>query len=577
LESSRNLSQHIQDLEVQLNSVTDPRLRIDILNELAWVIHLNDQEKARSLVEQSYQLASSGKFEQMPYLAGLAGSLRSQAALNNDAGNYDLALSQSLRALEILEGLADDGSETNLMLLDVLGNISWTYRSFGDYGVAAEYAMKALKRAQALGDSQHEFGMLNILSVIYAESNDLNAALEIGQKVVQHCRLVGHVRGESIALNNLALTYLELGSGAQALEACRKSLDLAREHGIDRVALTALSTMGEVYLGIKDFVNAEDYLLQALGLARQHKAGSDEFECLLNLGKVYQSRQNDQAALSAIQSALAISRASNDRRGEFQCHELLAEIYEKRNEFTAALQHFKEFHTLKETVFNENSAKRLAGLQVSHQVETAKRDAEIHYLKTVELKQEIDERKRTQVILEKLASLDSLTGLLNRREFFLLGEREFQVAQESGRPLTAILLDLDHFKQINDAHGHVAGDEVLIHTTEMLRESLRLGEIIGRYGGDEFIILLPGSNCDQGQQVAGRLCEKMASRTIATSKGDLSLTLSLGVVGLRESQSTSLEMLFDLADQALYAAKRAGGNQLAVYDSSHSQDPTRPI
>ena len=568
MESSRNLSQHIQDLEVQLNSVTDPRLRIDVLNELAWVIHLNDQEKARSLVEQSYQLASSGKFEQMPYLAGLAGSLRSQAALNNDAGNYDLALSQSLRALEILESLADDGSETNLMLLDVLGNISWTYRSFGDYGVAAEYAMKALKRAQALGDSQHEFGMLNILSVIYAESNDLNAALEIGQKVVQHCRLVGHVRGESIALNNLALTYLELGNGAQALEVCRKSLDLAREHGIDRVALTALSTMGEVYLGIKDFGHAEDYLLQALGLARQHKAGSDEFECLLNLGKVYQSQQNDPAALSAIQSALAISRASNDRRGEFQCHELLAEIYEKRKEFTAALQHFKEFHALKETVFNENSAKRLAGLQVSHQVETAKRDAEIHYLKTVELKQEIDERKRAQEILEKLASLDSLTGLLNRREFFVLGEREFQVAQGNGQPLTAILLDLDHFKQINDAHGHVAGDEVLIHTTEMLRKSLRLGEIIGRYGGDEFIILLPGSNCNQGQQVAERLRAEMASQTIATTRGDLSLTLSLGVVGLRESQSTSLEMLFDLADQALYAAKRAGGNQLAVYNKT---------
>ena len=571
MESSKTLSQHIQDLEVQLNSVTDQRLRIDILNELAWAIHLNDQEKARSLVEQSYQLASTGKFEQKPYLAGLAGSLRSQAALNNDAGNYDLALSQSLQALEILEGHSEDGSETNLMRLDVLGNISWTYRSYGDYGVAAEYAIKALKLAQALGDSQHEFGMLNILSVIYAESNDLNAALEIGQKVVQHCRSVGHVRGESIALNNLALTYLELGNGAQALETCQESLDLARKHGIERVALTALSTMGEVYLGLKDFVNAEDYLLQALALARQHKAGSDEFECLLNLGKVYRSRQNDQAALSAFQSALAISQASNDRRGEFQCHALLAEIYEKRKELTAALRHFKEFHALKETVFNENTAKRLAGLQVSHQVETAKRDAEINYLKTIELKREIDERKRAQEILEKLVTLDPLTGLLNRREFFLLGEREFQVAQGSGQPLTAILLDLDHFKQINDSLGHVAGDQVLIHTTKMLHASLRLGEIIGRYGGDEFIILIPGSNCNQGQQVAERLRAEMASQTIATTKGDISLTSSLGVAGLAESQSSSLEMLLDLADQALYAAKRAGRNQTAVYNGSHSQ------
>ncbi len=109
--------------------------------------------------------------------------------------------------------------------------------------------------------------------------------------------------------------------------------------------------------------------------------------------------------------------------------------------------------------------------------------------------------------------------MLNRREFFLLGEREFQVAQGSGQPLTAILLDLDHFKQINDSLGHVAGDQVLIHTTKMLHASLRLGEIIGRYGGDEFIILIPGSNCNQGQQVAERLRAEMASQTIAHNQG----------------------------------------------------------
>jgi diguanylate cyclase (GGDEF)-like protein len=560
----------VPELEAQLKSATDKRARIDILNELAWVIHLNDQEKARSLAEQAYELASSGEFEEKAYLPGLAGSLRSLAALNNDAGNYDMALSQSLRALEILEGISDNRPETKIMMLDIFGNISWTYRSYGDYGVAAEYAMKALKVAQAVGDRQHESGMLNILSVIYAESNDLNAALEIGQKVLRYCRELGHVRGESIALNNLALTYLELGNGAQALQACQESLRLARENGIDAVALTALSTMGEVYLGIKDFAKAEEYLLQALTLAREHKAGSDEFQCLLNLGKVYQCQQNDQAALSAFQSALSLSQASNDRRGEFQCHQLLSEVYEKRRELEAALEHYKQFHALKETVFNENSAKRLAGLQVIHQVETAKRDAEIHYLKTIELKREIEERKSAQETLEKLASVDPLTGVLNRREFFTLGEREVERAFQAVQPLTVILFDLDHFKQINDTYGHAIGDQVLIYTTKTVRESLRQGEIIGRYGGDEFAILLPGSNCTQGQQIAERLRGKMASQLMTTPKGDLSLTLSLGIAELKRANNVTLETLLAHADQALYAAKRAGRNQLAVYTGSHS-------
>jgi diguanylate cyclase (GGDEF)-like protein len=98
-----------------------------------------------------------------------------------------------------------------------------------------------------------------------------------------------------------------------------------------------------------------------------------------------------------------------------------------------------------------------------------------------------------------------------------------------------------------------------------MRESLRQGEIIGRYGGDEFVILLPGSNCIQGQQIAERLCEKIASQVIVTPSGDLSITLSLGIAELNRANDSSLETLIAHADQALYMAKRAGRNQLAVY------------
>jgi diguanylate cyclase (GGDEF)-like protein len=565
LDTGDTVSQKALELEAQLNSAKDQRARIDVLNELAWTIHLNNQEKAQGLAEQAYELASSGEFEKEPYTFGLAGSLRCLASLNNDAGNYDTALKQSLRALEILEDNQGGKPEINIMILDVLGVISWTYRSFGDYGTAVEYALKALKAAQAKGDRQHESGMLNILSVIYAESNDLNEALEIGQKVLQTCRELGHVRGESIALNNLALTYLELGDGSKALEACQESLRLAQEHGIDAVAVTALSTIGEVYLGIKEFAKAEEYLLQALALSRQHHKGPDEFQCLLNLGKVYQFQQNDEAALAAFQSALSLSHTSNDHLGESQSHHLLSEVYEKRREFEAALQHFKQFHELKETIFNENTAKRLAGLRVIHQVETSKRDAEINYLKTVELKKKIEEQKDAQETLEKLVALDPLTGLLNRREFFLLGEREVEHALEIEQVLSAIVFDLDHFKQINDDYGHAIGDQVLIYIAKTVRETIRQGEIIGRYGGDEFALLLPGSNSASGQQIAERLREKMAYERIATPKGNLSITLSLGIAELRETHSTHLDTLLEFADQAMYAAKRAGRNQVMIY------------
>jgi diguanylate cyclase (GGDEF)-like protein len=560
---------NVAQLEAQLNSSINQRTRIDILNQLAWELNLDDPKKARTYAEQAYELATSDEYDTDPYLLGIAGSLRSLAALNNDAGSYDTALSQSLRALEILEGISDGGPELSLLRLDTLGTLSWTYCSYGDYGVAAEYGMKALALAQTIGDPRREAAMLNILSVIYAEANNLNAALEMGQKVLKIHHELGYARGECIALNNLAMTYHDMGNGPQALEACQESHRIACEHGIDTMALTALSTMGEVYLGIKDFTRAEDCLLQALERAREHKCGSEEFQCLVNLGKVYQCLQNDQEAFSVLQNALSISHAANNRPGEFECHWLLSELHEKRGEFEAALQHFKQFHTLKETVFNDNTSKRLSSLQVIHQVEATKREAEIHYLKTIELRREIDERKNAQKITETLATIDPLTGVFNRREFFLLAEREFQGAQQSGQHLTAILMDFDHLKQINDTYGHLIGDQALIQAIKMVRESMRQGEIIGRYGGDEFVILLPGSTSSQGKQIAERLREKVASLIITTPRGELSLSFSLGIAELTETRSASLEMLLDLADQAMYAAKQAGRNQLAVYTDSH--------
>ena len=399
MEPSTTGRQSILELEAQLEKATEQRTRIDLLHEIAWAIHLHDQEKGHGFAEQAYELSSSGAFEQKPYLPGLAGSLRSLAALNNDAGNYDLALSQSLRALEILESTPDEKIEISRMKIDLLGVASWAYRSLGDYVVSAECAIKGLKLAQTIGGRRYETGMLNVLSVIYAESNDLTAALEVGQRVLQYRREEGNVRGESIALNNLALTYLELGNGEEALATCKESLRLARENGIEAMALTAQSTLGEIYLGIRDFAKAEESLLQALSLARENKAGSDELQCLLNLGKVYQYQHNDQAAFSTLQNALSLSRTSNDRRGEFQCHQILSELYERQGDPVRALQHYKQYHLVKEQVFNETADHRLKNLRITYEVETLKKESEIHQLRNVELQAALEQVKRLSGLL----------------------------------------------------------------------------------------------------------------------------------------------------------------------------------
>ncbi|MFO1372346.1 MAG: diguanylate cyclase [Candidatus Competibacteraceae bacterium] len=174
----------------------------------------------------------------------------------------------------------------------------------------------------------------------------------------------------------------------------------------------------------------------------------------------------------------------------------------------------------------------------------------------------ITERKRMEEALQQLAMLDSLTDLFNRRHFFALAEREFERSQRYGRLLSLLMLDIDHFKKINDVHGHLVGDKVLQAVATTMRDSLRQVDMVCRYGGEEFMMLLPEASLETAMIVAQRLCTILASQAIATDKGSLSVTVSIGVAALAAHEKLTLDMLLDRADQALYAAKHAGRNQV---------------
>jgi hypothetical protein len=142
----------VVELEAQLKDVTDQKTRIDLLYKLSRHIGLVDLDRSRLLAEQAYESASSGEFEREPYLLGQAAGLCMLAYCDNTIGKFDAALAQSFRTLEILESLPNDRPEINSVKVDALGNISWAFRSFGDYGVATEYAMQALKIVQNMED-----------------------------------------------------------------------------------------------------------------------------------------------------------------------------------------------------------------------------------------------------------------------------------------------------------------------------------------------------------------------------------------------------------------------------------------
>jgi diguanylate cyclase (GGDEF)-like protein len=170
--------------------------------------------------------------------------------------------------------------------------------------------------------------------------------------------------------------------------------------------------------------------------------------------------------------------------------------------------------------------------------------------------------------VNQLAQTDPLTGLFNRGHFMTLAEHEFNQAVRYQRPMTLIMLDIDHFKRINDNHGHATGDRVLKAVAQIARDCIRVSDAICRYGGEEFIILLPETDYDQALIVAERLRLRVGNHSLKSRQGPITTTVSLGVAVIRSDGNDTIEQAIECADQAMYAAKQAGRNQTIVFDAT---------
>ncbi len=166
-----------------------------------------------------------------------------------------------------------------------------------------------------------------------------------------------------------------------------------------------------------------------------------------------------------------------------------------------------------------------------------------------------------------LASVDALTGVPNRRYLVTHGQAALKEARAKGEPLAVVMLDIDHFKKVNDSYGHAVGDEVLAAVAKRCTNALRDIDIFARYGGEEFVAVLPETTAQRAVEViAERLRRSVAANPVGTEGGLVSVTLSLGVAMLADDTS-DIEALISEADQAMYQAKRLGRNRVVFLET----------
>ncbi|WP_342630727.1 GGDEF domain-containing protein [Marinobacter alkaliphilus] len=171
--------------------------------------------------------------------------------------------------------------------------------------------------------------------------------------------------------------------------------------------------------------------------------------------------------------------------------------------------------------------------------------------------------ERANEQLAKLSMTDRLTGLLNRGTWENLVDAEYERYRRYGQATSLVMFDIDHFKPVNDNYGHLAGDEVIRHTAQTTRNNIRQSDSAGRYGGEEFGIILPETDAENARLICERIRESIEKSTVETSAGNITYTISMGIAQLTDEPENYMQWM-QKADEALYAAKESGRNKVVV-------------
>ena len=528
----------------------------DDLYQQARAIRQHDYPRLKELAERSLELASQTGEDGEQYRRGMAAALSMLAYHSAIAGLTEPALSQASQALALLDDL-----QSSAILGDIYFAMGWARLFGGDFAEAIVVLTEAERIAEELGDRGAQAYAIDTMANVYAISGHPEDALEGHLRALAIQEELGDGLSVALVRNNIAYTYLELEDYAAALASAAASFAFISENGHEHIEMAVLDTLASVFLAMGELDAALVSAQRGLKLARARESHRDETDSLMTLGRILlrQGRYDD--ALVSIREALPLAELHGRAVEEYRCHELLATIHENRGDARAALTEYRRYHDLEHVCINRESQTRLANLRVEYLLEDARKDSEIHRLRSLALEQEVGESRIAQVRLEAQASLDPLTGLYNRRHLSVLVE-ELAAAFARGESACVLMVDIDNFKQINDAHGHFVGDRVLVSLARLLKRNSRSTDVPLRYGGDEFLVLLVGMDAAAGAETAERLRAAVARSKVASGEVEVNFTISVGVACVPAEGPMDLPALIASADAALYTAKQTGRDRV---------------
>jgi diguanylate cyclase (GGDEF)-like protein len=516
---------------------------------------------AEALEEQLTALEEQPRYGIMDLDEWFARAVELEAAAD-DAGRTDLALRAQLIEADIVGRRGDvirsgqicrqvnawaaGHGHQHLLVLSHL-RLSPYFGQLGDYPTALEHALGALRARSVMGDDASAYlgwRCVMTLADALADVEDIAGARQRYAEAERLSITLGDVRARIRVFNNLAYTEHQVGAGGAAQRAVERLLRLAAVHDLT-LDYNTLDTVANVQLGAGDYADAVATLLPALDdeyAAAYEEVGSRAL-CLVTLSEVYRASGDLDSAQDAVDRCRLLCEdrrlsgvAVNVRREQ-------AEIWAAAGRLAEALDEYKAFHA--------------AAMALT----SSERDARA---KTLHAMYETEEARRAGARARELSLRDPLTSLFNRRFVdvelpVLLGR-----AEESHVPLSVALVDLDHFKRINDTCSHEVGDQVLRVVADLMTAvaGTTKDAFAARLGGEEFLLVLPGADADAVFAVAERLREAIRGHDWRPVTGTVPVTASIGVATSGEAWRTQ-ETLLRVVDTHLYAAKEGGRDRTA--------------
>jgi diguanylate cyclase (GGDEF)-like protein len=530
-------------------------IEIEKLNLSAWELILDEAlNQARPILERVNELLSQVKDHGLAYQQGRVSYLVNMGGFEQYIGPK--SLQYFIEACSIVEDIPFPTG-----LLDTLTGLSWGYYFLGDYVKAKSYVERAIQLAESLDDANRLWRARNAAGAILSDTNEVERALGYLQANIVYLSDARKSHDSCIAYNNFAMTLLSCERYVEAEEAALQALDMVAKWNHPLTAVCVLDTLGLVYKGKKEYDLSLLYYREAISIQTPLRYRNINFEPYLNLGDVLLLTGDLEEAEKTLKIALKLVLEKQGSRLEYVCYEKLAEIAERKGNYKLALEYYQRFHKEKERIFNHQKINQIADLTSTHKMENTLKDARILELQNVSLRRQIESEKQRHEELEYLATTDPLTGLLNRRHFGTLANFQFENARKLGQSLSVIMFDIDHFKTVNDQFGHRVGDGVLVKVVEAINLSIRAGDLACRYGGEEFLLLIPGLDMASALMLADRV--RMAIETLSMSVGDeaINITISAGVATLKD-EIVTLEDLIERADQRMLKAKTLGRNTI---------------